>query len=379
MSLIDEAHSAFRARVRGFVEQQLLPHADEWEAAQELPRTVFRDFGREGLLGLTQPREHAGQELDFTYNVILAEELPRSRMLGLTVSIIAQMSLFSPLLAAFGTEDQKREYLRPAILGEKIGALASTEPGGGSDIVRAIQCLAEDDGDFWIITGEKKYITNGPIADFIVTLVRTRSEPSMNSLTLVIVPTTTDGFSVKKNLKTLGLHTSPTGWLSFDRCRVSKRLTLGKPNLGFFYLHNFLDERLLAGAIGVSVSTLVLNETISYIQNRIAFGQPLSHHQVVRHRVVEMAAQIEMARRFVHAVCENHATGNNELRAICMIKFLVADLAQRVIEQCLQLHGGYGFLEENWLTRVYRDSRLLSIGGGSSEVMKDLVASTLRL
>jgi citronellyl-CoA dehydrogenase len=300
-------------------------------------------------------------------------------MLGLTLSIIAQVSFFSPLLASFGTAEQKRDYLVPAIRGEKIGALASTEPGGGSDIVRAIQCTAVDDGDFWVITGEKKFITNGPIADFVVTLVRTRPETGTTSLSLVIVPTDTEGFHVKGTLRKLGLHTSPTGWLSFDHCRVPKRLTLGKPNLGFFYLQNFLEERLLAGATGVSVADLVLHQTMDYVRQRVAFGRALAEHQVVRHQIVDMAAEVEMAKRFVHSVCEEYRDGKAELREICMIKFLVADMSQRVIERCLQLHGGSGFLEENWLTRAYRDARLLSVGGGASEVMKDLVAGALRL
>jgi citronellyl-CoA dehydrogenase len=380
MSLFSKEHEAFRGRVRGFVEDQLTPHAEEWERQAGFPVSIFRDLGREGFLGLTHAREYGGQELDFAYSIVLAEELPRSKMMGLTLSIIAQANIFPPLLAALGTDEQKREFLAPAIRGEKIGSVASSEPAGGSDIVRAIQCTAADDGDFWVITGEKKYITNGPIADFVVVLARTRPERTTNSLSLVIVPTNTPGFRVKESLRKLGMHTSPTGWLEFDRCRVPKRLTLGKLNVGYYYVaRNILEERLIGGASGVALAGYVLEDTVAYLKQRKAFGGTLSQLQAVRHRIAEMAAEIEMARRFVHSVCESYRDGRIEAKEICMIKFQVFEMVQRVVERCLQLHGGYGFLEENWITRVFRDARVLSIGGGPSELMKDLVAGYLRL
>jgi citronellyl-CoA dehydrogenase len=380
MSLFSPAHETFRLRVRRFVDVNLTPHADEWERQGSFPLSVLRDLGREGLLGLTQSRKYGGQDLDFGYNVVLAEELPRSKMMGLTLSIVAQTNIFPPLLAALGTEDQKQEFLAPAIRGEKVGGVASTEPSGGSDVVRAIQCTAIDDGDFWVITGEKKYITNGPIADFLIVLVRTRPAYATNSLSLVIVPTDIPGFRVKETQRKLGMHTSPTGWLSFDQCRVPKRLTLGKPNLGYFYVaRNILEERLIGGSSAIALAGLVLQETIRYLQERIAFGQPLSQLQAVRHRVAEMAADVEFCKRFVHSVCESYRDKKVEAKEICMIKFRVFETVQRVVEQCLQLHGGYGFLEENWITRVFRDARVLSVGGGASELMKDLVATYLRL
>lgn len=380
MSLFSKDHEAFRRRVRAFVETRLTPYADEWERQGGFPLSVFHDLAREGLLGITHARQYGGQELDFGYNVVLAEELPRSKMMGLTLSVVAQTNIFPPLLAALGTEEQKQEFLVPAIRGEKIGGVASTEPSGGSDVVRAIQCAAVDDGDFWVITGEKKYITNGPIADFLIVLVRTRPEPATNSLSLVIVPTETPGFRVKETLRKLGMHTSPTGWLTFDHCRVPKRLTLGKPNLGYFYVaRNILEERLIGGASAVALVGYVLQDTIAYLQQRIAFGRPLSDLQVIRHRIAEMAADVEIAKRFIHSVCESYRDGKVEAKQICMIKFRVFEMVQRTVEQCLQLHGGYGFLEENWITRVFRDARVLSVGGGASELMKDLVATYLRL
>ena len=380
MSLFSEDHDAFRTRVRKFVEERLKPHADDWEREGQIPRAVFRELGREGFFGISLPKKYRGQGLDFAHNVVLVEEWPRSRMQGLTLSLMAQTHFFLPLLRDLGTEEQKDEYMVPAILGDKIGALALTEPTGGSDIVRALHCTADDDGDFWVLNGEKKFITNGPIADFVVVLARTKPQFTTNSLSLIIVPTDIPGFRVKETLRKLGMHSSPTGWLEFDRCRVPKRLTLGRTNVGFHYAsRSLMEERLLAGASGVALADLVLHETIRYLQDRPAFEKKLSDLQSVRQRISEMAAEVEMSRRFVHSVCESYRDGKVEAKEICMIKFQVAEIAQRVIERCLQLHGGYGFLEENWIGRAYRDIRVLSVGGGASELMKDLVAGYMRI
>jgi citronellyl-CoA dehydrogenase len=380
MSLFSEAHHAFRRRVRQFVAEHLAPHTDEWERRQIFPLEIFRELGAEGFLGMTHPQAYGGSGHDFGYAIVMAEEWPRSRSAGLALSIVAQTHFFSPLLAALGTEEQKQRFLVPAIRGELIGALASTEPAGGTDIANAIACRAEDEGDHWVITGEKKYITNGPIADFVVTIVRSKPEIGPNSLSLVIVPTQTPGFRVREKLRTLGLHTSPTGWLEFDHCRVPKSLTLGKPHIGFYYAGKmFLEERLIGCAGAVAMAQLVLEETMDYLRHRQAFGKPLSHMQTIRHRIVEMAAEVEMGRRFIHSVSANYAGGTVEAKEICMAKFTIPEMVQRIVGQCLQFHGGYGFLEENWLSRAYRDMRFLSVGGGATESMKDLAASYLRL
>jgi len=380
MTLFSKEHESFRERVRSFVDSRLAPHADEWERNCGFPTEVFREFGDEGLLGLTQARDCGGKGLDFGYAVVLAEELPRSKMMGLTLSIMAQAHIYSPLVGALGTMTQKEQFLTPAIKGEKIGALACTEPWGGSDIIRATHCEALDDGDSWVINGEKKFITNGPIADFVVVLARTKSEVNISSLSLILLPTTTKGFRIKERLRKLGLHTSPTGWLEFESCRIPKYLTLGKVNLGYFYVaRSILEERLLAGVIAVSICQMILAETARYAQDRTVFGRPLSQLQAIRHRFAELATEVEMTRRFVYSVCESYRDGKVEEREICMIKLQAASVVQRVVEQCLQWQGGYGFLEDNWMTRIFRDARMLSVGGGPSELMKDLVASYLRL
>lgn len=380
MSLFSPAHASFRSRVRGFVEERLTPHADEWEQQRGFPQRVFREMAEQGFLGLTHSRQYGGRELDFAYSIVLAEELPRSKMMGLSLSVLAQTNFFLPLLAKLGTDEQKTDFLAAAISGRKVGALAASEPTGGSDLTHAVQCSATNDGDAWVVTGEKKYITNGPIADFVVTLVRTKPESTVNALSLLIVPTDTPGFRVKETLRKLGMHTSPTGWLEFDHCKVPKRLTLGKVNLGYFYLtQNLLEERLIGATCAVAAAKLVLEDTIGYLRQRIAYERPLSQLQAVRHRVSEIAAEVEMAQRFVYSVSESFRDGQVQAKEICMIKFQVIEIVQRSIERCLQLYGGAGFMEENWVSRLYRDARVLSLGGGVSELMKDLVASYLRL
>jgi alkylation response protein AidB-like acyl-CoA dehydrogenase len=380
MSLFNATHDAFRREVRSVVVGRLAPLADIWEAQGELPRSVFEDLGKAGYLGLSYAKRYGGSDLDFAHAVVFAEELPRCKMGGLTLSVLAQANFFLPLLAKYGTESQRTQFMIPAIKGELIGALASTEPTGGSDISGAVNCKALDDGDFWVVSGEKNYITNGPIADFVIALVRTQPGNGSYGFSLLIIPTETPGFSVKATLRKLGLHTSPTGWLKFDSCRVPKAMTVGKPHLGYFYhTQNLLQERLIAGVSAVAFAALVLDDTIAYVRTRRAYGGAISDLQTVRHRIAEMAAEIEMARAFVYAVCEKFRDGRVDAKRICMIKYQVIDIAQRVIERCIQLFGGYGFLEENWVSRAYRDIRVLSLGGGTSEVMKDLVATHLKL
>lgn len=377
--LFTDSHRQLRDCAREFVDHEVAPFAERWERERGFPPSLFAQMGERGLLGLAQEPRYGGRGLEFLHDVVLAEEMTRSRMLGLCLSVVAQENIFPPLLARLGTPEQKDHFLKPANQGLKIGCIASTEPSGGSDIVRAIGCTAVEDGDSWIISGEKKYITNAPIADFIICIVRTRPERATSSLSLVIVPRETPGLTIG-TLSKLGMHTSPTGWLKFDRCRVPRTLTLGRPNLGYFYVaRNILEERLIGGVSSVAVAELTLGETLSYLRSRAAFGGTLADLQAIRHRVSEMAAEIECSRRFVYSVCENYNIGKVEEREICMIKFRVFELVQKVVEQCVQFHGGWGYMDDNWLTRVYRDVRMLSVGGGPSELMKDVVAAYMRL
>ncbi len=378
--LFSDAHERFRAETREIIERELTPHADEWEAAGGFPVDLMPRLGALGWFGMSYPCDVGGRGLDFGYDVVLGEELPRSKMFGLGLSLVAQAHFVTPLLLRYGTAEQKQRFAVPTIQGQVVGALAVTEPSGGSDVAGAAQCSAVDDGDSWIVNGDKKFITNAPIADFVVTLVRTRPESTNTSLSLLIIPTDTPGFRRRATLRKLGMHTSPTGWIEFEDCRVPKDLTLGKPNLAFFYVtQHLLRERLIAAITSVSFGDLILKETITYVQQRAAYGGTLSDLQSLRHRLAELAADVEMGRRFAHSVAERFRDGHIEAKEICMMKFRVVEMMQRLVESCLQMHGGYGYLEENWLTRAYRDVRMLTVGGGASELMKDLVAGYLRV
>ncbi len=381
MSLFTAAHEAFRRQVRALIERELAPRANEWEQWGALTKDVFQIFGRHGWLGLSIPRQYGGQGLDFAYEIVLVEELPRSRMMGLPLSFAAQAHFVIPFVVHQGTEEHRRRFLPALLSGEKVAALAATEPTGGTDLVRSVQCTARDEGDFWVISGEKKFITNGPIADYVLTLVRTGSSGRGTAgFALVFVPTDTPGFEVVETLRTMGMRSSPTGWLRFNDCRVPKTLTIGKPHLGLVYLMNGLQrERLVTSASAISLAGLILEETICRVQSRQLYEQPLGKLQAVRHRIAEMAAHVECCRRFVHSVAESFRDGKVESKEICMIKFLVMETVQKVVEQCAQLHGAEGYLEDHWLARAYRDVRMFTIGGGVSELMKDLVAGYLRL
>lgn len=380
MTLFAPEHHAFRSRARSFVDSSLAPYASAWESAQSFPKSVFADLAQAGLLGQSYDPAYGGGGRDFAYDIVLAEELPRCRMLGLSLSVLAHTNIAPPLLARLGTDAQKREFLAPALQGTRIAGFASTEPSGGSDPVRAVQTTAVDDGDFWVVSGEKKYITNAPIADFLVLVARTRPEPSIHSLTLLLLPTDTPGLTFHELPPKLGMHSSPTGWFTLDRCRIPKSYTLGKPNLGYHYfLRNILEERLVGGAAALAAADLALHDTIAYLRQRHAYGQPLAKMQSVRHRIADLAAAIEMGRRFVHSVAANYRDGHVEAKEICMIKFHVFESVQRVAQECLQLHGASGFFEDNWIARMYRDVRVFSVGGGASELMRDLVAAYLRL
>lgn len=380
MSLYTAAHEEFRRQVRTQIEEQFAPRALSLEQGGALSKEEFRLFGSFGWFGLSVPRELGGSGLDFGYDMVLLEELPRSRMMGLPLSLAAQAHFVIPYLVRHGSLEQQREVLPLLLRGEAIGALAATEPTGGTDLTRSVRCTAHDDGDFWVISGEKKFITNGPIADYVLTLVRTSRGKGTASFALVLVPTATPGFEVVAPLRMTGMKSSSTGWLRFQECRVPKSFTVGKPHLGLFYLMDGLHrERLAGGACAISMAALAVEETIERVRSRQIFDRALGELQAVRHRIAEVASQVECCQRFVRSVAESFRDGRIEGKQICMIKFLVMETVQRVIDQCAQLHGAEGYLEDHWIARLYRDVRMFTIGGGVSELMKDLIAEYLRI
>lgn len=373
-----EDHNIFRKSVRDFVEKELAPHAEEWEHSEGFPRDVYKRMGELGFLGIRMPEKYGGSGLDYWYTVCFAEELPRSKMAGLNMSIMVQTDMATPVIAEIGTEEQCKEFLVPAIKGEKIAALGVTEPGAGSDVAN-IKTTAKKVGGDYVINGAKTFITNGTRADFITLAVRTGGE-GYGGISLVLFPTDTKGFSVGRKLKKLGNKTSDTAELFFDNCKIPARYLLGEENHGFYYImNNFQGERLIGAVAGIAGCQYMWQDAYNYAMERHAFGKPIGKFQVWRHRLVDLLTQIEAGRMLTYHACDLFNRKINCVKEISMAKLYAAELAIKVANECLQIHGGYGYMEEYDISRAYRDVRLLAIGGGTSEIMKEIIGKLIGL
>jgi len=368
-----EDHEAFRRSVRAVVEAELAPHARAWDDAGGFPRELFRRFGELGWFGIRHPVAWGGSGLDYWYVVAYVEELVRSRCAGLDMAMLVQGEMAIPVIAALGTDEQKREFLAPAIRGEKIAALAISEPDAGSDVA-AIRTSARRDGDELVVNGAKTWITNGTRADFLTLAVRT-GEAGYGGLSLLTFPTDVRGFTVSRKLEKVGNHASDTALLFFEDCRVPRRFLLGEENQGFAYVvQNFQGERLAAALVAVAGSRLMLDDALRYGKERRAFGRPIASMGVWRHKLAEHAAAVEAARWLTYRAADLFDRGEPAVREISMAKLVACDLAQKVAYDCVQLHGGMGYVVETDVARAWRDVRLLTIAGGTSEVMKEIVA-----
>ncbi len=374
-----EDHEIFRKTLRTFCEHELAPHADEWERDEIFPRWVFNRFGEMGFFGIRYPEDVGGSGLDYWYTVVYAEELPRCRMGGLAMAMMVQSDMATPLIHMVGTKEQKEEFLAPAIRGEKIAALGVTEPNAGSDVA-SIRTTARREGDDYVINGSKTFITNGTRADFVMLAVKTRPEEGFHGVSVFLVPTNLPGYTVTRKLKKMGNHSSDTAELHFDDVRVPKRYLLGEENSGFYYImQNFQGERLIGAISALAGATLTLQKTIAYCQQREVFGRPISKFQVNRHKIVDMATKIEAARQLNYHCADLNNQGINCVKEISMAKIFAGELAIEVAHHCLQLHGGYGYMDEYDVSRAYRDARLITIGGGTSEVMKEIISKLMNL
>ncbi len=376
-----EEHEMFRKAVRDYAENELRPHADEWEENRLFPRRVFEEMGDLGFLGARFPEEVGGSGGDIWHTAVLAEELPRCRMAGLTMSILVQTDMCTPVIKELGTEEQKEEFLEPALRGEKIGSLGISEPDAGSDVA-GMRTTAEKDGDEYVINGQKTWITNGTRADFITLAARTDTDPPTRygGISLFTFPTDTEGFEVLKKLDKLGNHTSDTAELIFDDCRIPERYLLGEEGKGFFYImQNFQGERLVGALTGTAGAQQVLEDTIEYTKERNAFERPLTGFQVVRHRLVDMETELEACRQLTYYAADLFERGIECQKEISQAKLMVGETANDVVDRCLQLHGGMGYVEEGTIARAWRDTRLMTIGGGTSEIMKEIISKMMGL
>jgi citronellyl-CoA dehydrogenase len=369
-----EEHQLLRKTVRDFVERELTPHKKEWDDAGEWPaRDVLKKMAELGLLGIRFAPEHGGMGLDWWATTAYLEELCYARNGGVIMSIFVHTEIATPIIQEIGTDEQKREFLEPSITGDRIGALGITEPGAGSDVAN-LATTARIDGDDFVINGAKTYITNGSFADFITLAVRT-GEPGFGGISLVLFPTDVKGFSVGKKLDKLGTRSVDSSLLHFDDCRIPRRYLLGEQDQGFIHIMtNFQGERLSAAIISNEGMEISLKDAIQYMDSRKAFGKPLIKNQVWKHKFADHLTSLRASRMLTYHAVDQINSGENPTMEVSMAKLFACDLAQKVAYDCLQAHGGYGYVEEYDVARYFRDVRLFTIGGGASEIMKEIVA-----
>lgn len=369
-----EQHDQFRQTFRRYVVNELAPHVEAWEKARIFPREVFTDMGKRGYLGMRYPEAIGGLGLDYWFTVVYAEELARMRCAGVPMALMVQTDMATPVIGDLGTPEQIAEFLTPAIRGEKIAALGVTEPGAGSDVA-GLQTTAKRVGDEYVINGAKTFITNGTRADFITLMVRTGDQPGYGSISIILFPTDTKGYSVTRKLTKIGNHSSDTAEIAFQDCRVPARYLLGEENMGFYYLmRNFQGERLIGSLSSIAGGFLSVEETMQYTRDRQAFGRPVSKFQTVRHLFAEMLTRLEAGKRLAYHCAALYDQGIDCVKEISMAKLFCGETANWVTDRCLQLHGGYGYVDEFNISRAWRDVRLITIGGGTSEIMREIIS-----
>lgn len=383
-----EEHDHFRNTVRQFATKELAPYADEWEARELFPDAVFKRAGELGILGAHYPEELGGSGGDYWFSVAKAEELPKGMSAGVSMGLLVQSDMATPVIGDLGTKEQIEEFLKPALRGEKIAALGVSEPNAGSDVA-GIQTWAKRDGDDWIINGAKTYITNGTRSDFVTLLVKTNPEAGAHGCSFFLVPSKTKGFSVSKKLKKVGNHASDTAELAFEDMRVPQRYMLGEPNQGFMYLmQNFQTERLIACVSACAGLQLAIDKSIEFGRERKAFGKPIIKREYWQHKFVDLQARLEAARALTYKAAdmyneEKHVKKEpisfETVKIISMAKIVVGELGTEIMDQCMQFHGGAGYIEEMHIARAWRDQRLLKIGGGTTETMRYYVAKLMGL
>ncbi len=373
-----EEHEMFRKSVRAFVENELNPYVDEWEEAGIAPlHDIFKKMGQLGFLGLHYPSEYGGSDADIWFTVILNEELGRCGAAGIPMAVGVQTGMATPALAKYGSEELKQKYLKPALLGDMVCAIAVTEPDAGSDVA-SIRTRAVRDGDHYVINGSKMYITNGTQADWICLLARTSDGNDYRGMSLIVVPTDTEGFIVSKKLKKLGNLSSDTAVLTFENMRVPVSNRIGDEGKGFYYqMEQFQIERLVGAIGGTAGAEKAVRDTIRYTQERHAFGKPLIANQWIQFKLGELLTEIEAQKRlnyYCASLIEANAPSNEVTRIASMCKLKVGRLMRQVADTCLQFYGGMGYMEETPISRYFRDSRLTSIGGGADEIMLQIIA-----
>ena len=373
MRFTDE-HRAIRQTIAQFIDKEINPHADEWERDGIFPaHELFKKMGDLGLLGIAKPEVYGGMGLDYSYQIVFAEELGRVRSGGVSMGIGVQTDMATPALAKYGSDALRDEYLVPAISGDAVFSVAVSEPHAGSDVA-AIKTSARKDGDDYIINGTKMWITNSIQADYLCVLVNTSDDAVHKNKSLIIVPTKTKGVSFSEKLDKLGMRSSDTAQVFFDDVRVPQSNLIGQEGMGFIYqMQQFQEERLFAAASPLKGMERNINDTIEYTRERHAFGKPLLDNQVIHFRLAELQAEVEALRALTYSAVEGYIHGEDVVMKASMAKLKAGRLARVVSDACLQYWGGMGYMWDNPIARSYRDSRLGSIGGGADEVMLAII------
>jgi citronellyl-CoA dehydrogenase len=376
-------HREIQKTLKRFIDEQINPHVDEWEAAEIFPaHEVFKGLGQLGLLGLTKPEAYGGMGLDYSYSVAMAETLGHIHCGGVPMAIGVQTDMCTPALARFGSDELKEQFLAPAIAGDAVGCIGVSEPGAGSD-VSAIKTVARKDGDDYVISGQKMWITNSLQADWMCMLVNTSDGPAHKNKSLVMVPLrengkTIKGFEVGQKIRKIGMNSSDTGLLFFDEVRVPQRYRIGAEGAGFIYqMQQFQEERLWAAASCIQSLTNCIQWTVEYAQERKLFGASLADQQWVQFKLAELKTEVESLRALTYQACEHYVAGEDVTEWATMAKLKAGRLNRLVPDTCLQFWGGMGFTWDNKVSRMYRDGRLASIGGGADEVMLGILTKMM--
>ncbi len=377
MRLTNE-HKELRRTTEKFVQNEINPFVEEWENAGIFPaKELFRKMGRLGLLGISKPEKFGGMGLDYSYQIVFAEEMGGAHCGGVPMGVGVQTDMATPALARFGSDELRQEFLAPAISGDMVAAIGVSEPGAGSDVA-SIKTKAVKKGDDYIINGSKMWITNSTQSDFICLLANTSDGPAHSNKSLIVVPSNTVGISFSDKLDKLGMRSSDTAQIFFDNVRVPQRYCIGKEGAGFTQqMMQFQEERLFAAAMSIKVMENCVNETILYTKQRQAFGQSILDNQVVHFRLAELQTEIEALRSLTYDGVEGYINGDDVTMKASMAKLKAGRLTREVTDACLQYWGGMGFMWDNIVSRAYRDTRLSSIGGGADEVMLSIICKLM--
>ena len=372
--LFNDEHELLRKSLRSFIDREINPHVEVWEEERIFPaHEIFKKLGNEGFLGLTKPEEYGGAGLDYSYAIVLAEELGRVASGGVSLAIGVQTDMCTPALARFGSDELRKEWLTPSIAGDLVGCIGVSEVGSGSDVA-SLKTTARKDGDDYIINGGKMWITNGIQADWMCCLVNTSDDKAHKNKSLVIIPMDTKGVERAKKLHKLGMWSSDTAQIFFDDVRVPQRYCIGPEGAGFMLqMLQFQEERLWGAANSLTAMDLAISDTIAYARDRKAFGKSILDNQSVHFRLAELSTEVEALRALVYRATELFLSGKDVTRLASMCKLKAGRLVREVSDSCMQYWGGMGYMWESKIARMYRDSRLASIGGGADEIMLGII------